>query len=131
MALKAGEGRYGITRKMFLKLKNSSDVSWNYSTQEVNTGQKWIDGRTIYSKVWDFGNSPLLVAAGNTWVDFDNDLRGVDGIINGWWLNTDLSAFNNGSFFVNKTTNKLQMLSTRTQTNIYVGKIVLLYVKSE
>lgn len=30
----------------------------NYSTSEVNTGMKWIDGKTIYRKVVDFGALP-------------------------------------------------------------------------
>lgn len=30
----------------------------DYSTSEVNTGVKWIDGKTIYRKVVEFGNLP-------------------------------------------------------------------------
>ena len=30
--------------------------SWNYSTSEVNTGQKWIDGKDIYCRVLDLGS---------------------------------------------------------------------------
>ena len=26
-------------------------ASWDYSTEEVDTGQKWIDGKSIYCKV--------------------------------------------------------------------------------
>lgn len=29
-----------------------------YSTNEVNTGKKWIDGKTIYRKVVNFGSFP-------------------------------------------------------------------------
>lgn len=29
----------------------SGGGSWDYSTDEVNTGQKWIDGKEIYCKV--------------------------------------------------------------------------------
>lgn len=30
----------------------------NYSTSETDTGQRWIDGKTIYRKVINFGNLP-------------------------------------------------------------------------
>ena len=112
------------------ELSSTSTGGFDYSTSEVDTGQKWIDGRSIYCRVWDFGDSPLQISSGNTWVTFDNELRGVAGIINGYWMNTDLSTFNNGSFYADVTNTRLQILSTRTQSNIYVGKIVLFYVKA-
>ena len=45
----------------------------NYSTSEINTHQKWIDGKDIYRKVVDLGNLPNTttkeVIAGLTNVD--------------------------------------------------------------
>lgn len=32
--------------------------SWNYSTDETDTKQKWIDGSEIYCKVLDYSSSP-------------------------------------------------------------------------
>lgn len=69
MALKAGEGRYGITRKMFLKLKNLSGGAWNYSTNEFNTGQKWIDGKNIYGIV--LNNATITVPGGSNFGTID------------------------------------------------------------
>ena len=37
-----------------------------YSTTEINTGMKWIDGKPIYRKVVDFGSLP-----NNTYKDKD------------------------------------------------------------
>lgn len=34
----------------------SGGSSWDYSTTEVDTGQKWIDGKTIYCRVLDLGD---------------------------------------------------------------------------
>lgn len=34
----------------------SGGSSWDYSTSEVNTGQKWIDGKDIYCRVLDLGS---------------------------------------------------------------------------
>ena len=107
----------------------AKSVSWDYSTDEVDTGQKWVDGRPIYCKVWDFGESTIEITGPNIWTTFDNDVRGVAGIINGGWMNTDLSTFNNASFFADATNNRLQMLSTRSGY-VYVNKIILFYVKA-
>lgn len=35
------------------EISASGGSSWNYSTSEVNTGQKWTDGKDIYCKVFD------------------------------------------------------------------------------
>lgn len=32
---------------------SADSQTWNYSTDEVNTGQKWIDGKDIYCKVYN------------------------------------------------------------------------------
>ncbi|MBO7735626.1 MAG: hypothetical protein J6S67_23875 [Methanobrevibacter sp.] len=48
-----------------------------YSTTEINTGMKWIDGKPIYRKVVDFGSLP-----NNTYKDKDTGIRGVDTVIN-------------------------------------------------
>lgn len=37
---------------------NATSQTWNYSTSEVKTGQKWIDGKNIYCKVISLGNLP-------------------------------------------------------------------------
>ena len=35
----------------------------NYSTSEINTGMKWIDGKTIYRKIIDVGYLPSSASA--------------------------------------------------------------------
>jgi len=42
-------------------------MSWDYSTDEVNTGQKWIDGKDIYCKVI-VPSSPVSIT-GNQWAN--------------------------------------------------------------
>lgn len=43
---------------------SSGGSSWNYSTSEVDTGQKWIDGKDIYCRVF---NLPDLVLNDKDW----------------------------------------------------------------
>ena len=50
----------GATKKVSveeLSLAVNNTVN-SYSTEEVNTGKKWIDGKPIYKKVIDLGNLP-------------------------------------------------------------------------
>ena len=55
----------------------ASGSSWDYSTSEVDTGQKWYDGRHIYCRV--FENTSSLPS--NTWVSTGDSLpAGSSGI---------------------------------------------------
>ena len=38
-------------------------TSWDYSTTETDTNQKWIDGSEIYCKVLDYSSSPEALPA--------------------------------------------------------------------
>lgn len=58
----------------------NSGSSWDYSTTEVDTGQKWIDGKTIYSRVIEFSNpislplswTKVLSDANNNYLAIEN-----------------------------------------------------------
>ena len=49
--------------------------SWDYSTTETNTNQKWIDGKEIYCNVFVF-DSPRLINQANIY----NDLLNTDEV---------------------------------------------------
>lgn len=44
--------------------------SWNYSITKVDTGQKWIDGRTIYCKVYTW-QTQITNIGNNSWKNLD------------------------------------------------------------
>lgn len=50
----------------------SGGSSWDYSTTEVDTGQKWIDGKEIYSKVIDLGSDVAFNTGWNTLIAHNN-----------------------------------------------------------
>lgn len=54
---------------------NSQKV--DYSTTEVDTGTKWIDGKPIYLKVI---NTSIAISQNDTW--YNSGLTGVDTILN-------------------------------------------------
>lgn len=65
--------------------KNESDkldfaTRGDYSTAEVDTGRKWIDGKTIYKKTINFGvlpnNTVKSVAHGITGITYVIDAKG-------------------------------------------------------
>lgn len=70
----------------------SGGSSWDYSTTEVNTGQKWIDGiHDIYSLVIPF-NTALT---SNTWIKVASITNEVLAIINARAVNTSNYDFTN------------------------------------
>lgn len=48
----------------------SGGGSWDYSTTKVDTGQKWIDGRTIYCKVYTW-QTQITNIGNNSWKNLD------------------------------------------------------------
>ena len=67
-SLTVGDTSYNIYQK--------PNTSTNYSTTEHDTGKKWINGKTIYRKVFVFEN----VSAGDH--NFDTNISNVDEVIN-------------------------------------------------
>ena len=50
-----------------LKGSGYTTLSDYYSTEERVVG-RWIDGKPLYQKTWDFGSNPVIIPS-NTWVD--------------------------------------------------------------
>lgn len=98
----------------------------NYSTTEVNTGKKWIDGKTIYRRVLTLSSS--LSFAGTTWNNTNIDMTGVDTLINFMFISN--SCVMNG-FYTRITSNKLQVYTLANVTTGVTGPIVLEYTKTE
>ena len=70
----------------------SSGSSWDYSTSEVDTGQKWIDGvHEIYSLVIPFSTQ----LTSNTWIKVASITNEVLSIINARAINTSNYDFTN------------------------------------
>lgn len=58
--------------------------SWDYSTDEVSTGQKWINGKDIYCKVFNNLNKTLF-----DWTDLGVDASDIDVFVNGYVIGDD------------------------------------------
>ena len=52
-----GEG-VPLGQNEFIAVYGSDPIIMDYSTSEINTGAKWIDGSTIYKKTINFGSLP-------------------------------------------------------------------------
>lgn len=58
--------------------------SRKYSTEEIDTGETWVDGKDIYRKTYATGNLP---ASGAAYIDIDVDA--IDAIVNYYGTATD------------------------------------------
>lgn len=62
---------------------NAVAEALSYSTEEVNTGKKWIDGKPIYRQTFNIGNLPNNTAkVVNISISNLNDIIKVEGIAN-------------------------------------------------
>jgi hypothetical protein len=104
---------------------NTLNEQRSYSTEEVNTGKKWIDGKPIYRKVWTNLNYTLLP---NDWFVTDISNSGYDTI-------TEIKVMNNAGTLFNfvgctrNIGNTLQLWSTRN-VDVEMNILVLEYTKT-
>lgn len=82
---------YSIEQRVYELEKGGTPTpggsSWDYSTEEVNTGQKWTDGKDIYAKVYHFA-TPLSVNV-NSYADMtETIISDVETIVDGFGVGT-------------------------------------------
>ena len=102
----------------------------SYSTSEINTGKKWIDGKPIYRKVFN----ALITAAS---MDVAHSISNVDKIVNVQGF-SETNGGNTPSGFYASTSYFFSMTGDRTQlhirtTNAYINtayNCILEYTKT-
>lgn len=92
-----------VTQNVYAPSGGGSST-WDYSTTEVDTGQKWIDGKTIYCRVF---NLPDLVLNDNNW---NNNVLGTSNIhiikfdgfigLQGYDINLPLNYYRQNTEFI-------------------------------
>lgn len=94
-------------------------TSWNFSTDEVATGQKWIDGKDIYCKVYVPASTQALVS--NRWTNLGVSLT-IDTLIDCQINFTDVTeghfGGNDGIFLTQKTATGIDYYSQTAVGNI-------------
>ena len=111
--------------------KNYINSTNSYSTNEVKTGGKWIDGKPIYRKVVDFGALPNATIKGVTFDNINADtfvkIEGIAMMTNGGSAITIPFADNSAAtqsiaIFVNSTSVSINTGSTNRSdyTKCYV-----------
>lgn len=102
-------------------------TSWDYSTTETATGQKWIDGSEIYCRVFDNLNKTL-----SDWTDLGVDASAVNKIVDGYVIGNDTGKgqciFNVDIFAA--SSNKLWILK-HGNFSVTVKTAVIFYTKTE
>ena len=96
----------------------------NYSTTEQNTGQKWIDGKDIYFRTWDFGED--ISISNITWTALDILSSGFAAVIK-----TEASNTSGGSVVVNSsiTEQYVRVIAARDDSSFGMRYITMYYTK--
>lgn len=124
---------YSMEERIYQLEQNGSGPSyepWNYSTSEVNTGQKWIDGKDIYCTVITGINLTIV----NDWRDINGfDATPIDTIVNVIVEGDDGTKGQSitGSCIVaiNSNTKKFCILKVATY-DLKVQKLIVFYTKT-
>ena len=98
----------------------------DYSTNEQDTGIKWIDGSEIYVKSYDFGSDKSC--ASQAWTYFD------DTTIDGHAFNVDIVGVDSSGTVYrcigsNYSNDKIGIMNTRS-TNINIRYLTIWYTKN-
>ena len=99
---------YEMEKRIYNLEKNSGGgggaTAWDFSTTEVSTGQKWIDGKDIYCIVYKPASTQAIV--NNRWTDLGISLvmsTLIDCQINFVDVTEGHSGGNDGLFLTQKT----------------------------
>ena len=98
--------------------------SWNYSTSEVNTGQKWIDGKDIYSRTF----TGLSITTSGSWQDTSIDVSYADTILHGFAID-NAKQFIVCSFSGAGGTGSSLLLRSYITTNV-ITTVTIYYTKT-
>lgn len=120
------------------KILNDKIINTNtYSTEEINTGKKWIDGKDIYRKVITQNNSNAIDLTDLT-IDTIVKMDGTSHVtsptwgtcpVNFAWTSTSSSGSNNNQMFL-QYSGKTLSINTKNITIDYIH-IILEYTKQE
>lgn len=123
----SNEDTFLDTVKNFVQEKNS------YSTTEILTGGKWIDGKPIYRKVINFNSETEISTSGTNFTLVTLGLSDIDNVFNIYAFNTTGSKttkrrFSNIPFYWYSDTT-LQLRAPTSITDYYLG-LVIEYTKT-
>ena len=117
----------GLSMNAETGVLSNSNPAVNYSTTEQKTGQKWIDGKDIYLKVFNL-ESPLSLTS-QAWTDSGFDGTGIDTIVNAFGVDSNGTFFNFYAQSNFDSAGKIGFLQTRN-TGVTITKFVLEYTKA-
>lgn len=114
----------------------SGGSSWDYSTSEVNTGQKWIDGKDIYCKVINnitISGTSTTVSISNVdkLIKFDGYLISSDSNysipIASYWETT---SYHNSTYYDYLNSRAVIVHTTQTASAYPNGVLIAYYTKA-
>jgi len=131
--VKIGNG-VNVTSDGTISVSGGGGGGFDYSTtEEVNTGHKWIDGKTIYCKTYFIPSQVNLNSNEATTVFSDNNLKnvdtGIDCTITASSNDIYKRVFPYGSkrYEINKYAGTFQALTTSGTDFIWANTWIILY----
>lgn len=130
-----GSGLQRTGNEVYVKLKSDGGLHFDangaiyadhlpdYRLTEHKTGQQWIDGRDVYTRVFQYENG--LQLAGNTWVNSGTSAD-IDICISCFGISNDGTTVPLCAYYDQSV--GLQFLNVRTQT-VTLHNFILTYVK--
>ena len=132
---------YAVTGRDYVETEGGGDTpagGISYSTEEQDTGLKWLDEKPIYQKTYDIGAIP------NSTSKVIDTLAGVDKVIfiNGFCYQSNAEAIRmrplpfiavsstNDNIRLDVTDNELRIVTASAWTN-YTGFVTIQYTKTE
>lgn len=119
-----------------LAVDSDGDLEWRnetpyippaYSTEEVNTGQKWIDGKDIYALVID-DTFPIIESASNVLVATIPDAESIIDVVSIIKI-TGANIINRYYHIFNPSTKELNMANVATSYSERNYSIIIRYTK--
>lgn len=127
---------YAMTNKELTDAISNISAGWDYSSNTlIDTGKKWIDGKSIYCYVKTF-DQPVEVSY-NSWTGI---LDNVSTVIGKNVLNVlSLQGIGSGTYggctpylaYYDDTNNKINALSTRNAVNTTISKAILMFTADD
>ena len=94
---------------------NTLNEQRSYSTSEVNTGKKWIDGKPIYSRTFICTTS-LYFGTANQWIDCSPYFSGIDSA-----FVSKIDVLVNSVVYLNRVTPFYFLITSMTENTIVLN----------
>lgn len=120
---------YAVTGRDYVETEGGGDTpagGISYSTEEQDTGIKWLDGRTVYQKTFTY--ETFIEVSPTAWTATGSTVTGGDTVLTAWGISASgvcaplMGYFDSGA---------LKIQTPRNSNNSEVSTLTITYIKTE